>query len=121
MSSSTNLDFLSIQVTDLELSKKFYKEILNFKETKEKRPDAVVFENAAGTIFAIREPLFEIEDKMVLGLGVSLWFGVEDIEEFFKKVKDTDAKIITSLTDGPFGKMFIIKDPDGYNLTFHQI
>jgi len=121
MNNSTNLDFLSIQVRDLESSKKFYTEILDFEKTEEKRPDAVVFKDNSGAIFAIRKPMFEIKEGMTLGLGVSIWFSTKDVEELFKKVKNTDTTIIAPPTDGPFGKMFIIKDPDGYMLTFHQL
>ena len=117
----TNLDFISVQVKDLKSSSKFYTEILGFEKTEDKRPDAVVFKDDGGATFAIRKPMFEIKENMPLGLGVSLWFGVEDIEKTFLRVKNSDAQIISTPVDGPFGKMFIIKDIDGYMLTFHQL
>lgn len=50
--------------------------------------------NNSGAIFAIRKPMFEIKEGMALGLGVSLWFNVENVEELFKKVKDTKTTIV---------------------------
>lgn len=117
----TNVDFISVQVEDLETSSKFYTEILGFEKTEDKRPDAVVFKDDDGAIFAIRKPMFEINENTPLGLGVSLWFGVENIEKTFSTVKNSDVQIISPPVEGPFGKMFIIKDIDGYMLTFHQL
>ena len=117
----TNVDFISIQVKDLKSSSEFYTEIVGFEKTEDKRPDAVVFKDDGGAIFAIRKPMFEIKENMLLGLGVSIWFGVEDIEKTFISVKNSDVQIISTPVDGPFGKMFIIKDIDGYMLTFHQL
>lgn len=116
----TNLDFISLQVKELESSARFYKTILGLEETEEKRPDAVVFKDDAGAIFAIRKPLFEITEGMSLGLGVSIWFNINNLDQIFKRVKEANATIISPPVDGPFGRMFIIQDPDGYMLTFHQ-
>jgi lactoylglutathione lyase len=117
----TNVDFISIQVKDLESSSNFYTNILGFEKTEDKRPDATVFKDDKGAIFAIRKPMFEIKENMLMGLGVSIWFGVDDIEKTFTSVKNSDAQIISPLAEGPFGKMFIIKDMDGYMMTFHQL
>jgi lactoylglutathione lyase len=117
----TNLDFISVQVKDLKSSSKFYTEILGFEKTEDKRPDAIVFKDDGGAIFAIRKPMFEIKENISLGLGISIWFGVDDIKKTFNSVKNSDAQIISAPVDGPFGKMFIIKDIDGYMLTFHQL
>jgi lactoylglutathione lyase len=117
----TNVDFISVQVKDLESASKFYTEILGFEKTEDKNPDATVFKDDGGAIFAIRKPMFKITESTPLGLGVSIWFGVDDIDKTFTRVKNSDAQIISPPVDGPFGKMFIIKDMDGYMLTFHQL
>jgi catechol-2,3-dioxygenase len=43
MENPTSLDFVSFQVRDITLSKKFYHDNLGFRVEDETRPDAIVF------------------------------------------------------------------------------
>ncbi len=59
MENRTSLDFVSLQVRDISLSKKFYQDNLGFLVEDETRPDAVVSSTSMGAIFAIRKPLVD--------------------------------------------------------------
>ncbi len=113
------LDFASLQVRDLEVSKAFYTEKLGFEISEMSNPQACVFKyNQGEASFAIRTPLEPIEGKE-LGIGVALWFAVdENIEELKEKFIANGITTAGSILDTPFGRAFHVKDVDGYKLTF---
>ena len=118
---STVLDFVSLQARDLAKSKQFYHEILGFQLAEYQNPEAVVFEDAQGAIFAIRKPLTDLSKVDKLGVGASLWFGwSEAIETLHDHLQRENVKIVAQPFDTPFGKSIVITDPDGYLLTFHE-
>jgi predicted enzyme related to lactoylglutathione lyase len=119
MENRTSLDFVSLQVRDMPLSKKFYQDILGFRVEDETRPDAVVFSTGMGAIFAIRKPLADLNQVSHLGFGVGLWFYLPDVKDIFESAKKTGIRVIQPLTMGPFGEMLILADPDGYAITLH--
>lgn len=54
-----------------------------------------------------------------LGAGVVLAFAVDDVDAFFMKVTGaTNAHVESPITDSPFGRLFMVHDPDGYVLMF---
>lgn len=118
------LDFLSLQVRDITLSKKYYVEVLGFKLAKvQPQPEhAVVFENEAGASFAIRVPIGNLGASEKLGTGAMPWFAVKDVQLIFDNIKNQNGKLMQNEPQkGPFGKFFNTIDPDGYILTFHQL
>jgi predicted enzyme related to lactoylglutathione lyase len=116
---ATELNFLNIQVRDLEKSKMFYAEVLGFKVEESPNPDAVVFKSNSGAIFVIRKPMVDLEAVTSLGWGVSPWFGVDDIDSYYKEV-EFKAMIIRELQETPFVKTFVVADHDGYLITIQQ-
>ncbi|ACL16596.1 VOC family protein [Methanosphaerula palustris] len=115
----TSLDFVSLQVRDISLSKKFYHDNLGFRVEDETRPDAVVFSTGMGAIFAIRKPLVDLNQVSQVGFGIGLWFYLPDVKDIFENAKETGIRIIQPPTMGPFGEMLILADPDGYVITLH--
>lgn len=113
------LDFASLQVRDLETSRAFYTEVLGFHIADERREGAVVFKDAGGAIFAIRTPLVDLSASPKLGWGAGLWFGVGDPDALHDRALAAGALVLHPPQDGPFGRMFVLADPDGYALTFH--
>lgn len=116
---TTDLNFTSVQVRDLERSKTFYSEVLSFEMDDSPNSQAIVFKSGGGAIFAIRTPLVDLNVASKLGWGISLWFGIADIDSFFDEVS-AKTEIIRELQETPFGKTFVVADPDGYLLTFQQ-
>ena len=114
------LDFASLQVRDLDTSKEFYTNKLGF-DISVTTPDACIFSyNKGEASFAIRKPMVNLEGKE-LGVGVSLWFAIDgNMEDLAKQLALVEVKPIGAINTTPFGKTLIVKDPDGYNITFLQ-
>ncbi|MFC0776970.1 VOC family protein [Flavobacterium sp. HJSW_4] len=112
------LTFASLQVQDLATSKEFYENKLGF-EIGESNPQACIFKYSKGEAsFAIRTPL-EPLDGRELGIGVALWFAVEEnVDELKEKFEARGITTAGPLIDTPFGRAFHVKDLDGYKLTF---
>ena len=113
------LDFASLQVRDLEVSKSFYTERLGFELSEMSNPYACVFKyNKGEASFAIRTPIGNIDGKE-LGIGVSLWFAIDQkIEELQSQLTEKGVTLIGTINNTPFGKTLMVKDPDGYVITF---
>jgi predicted enzyme related to lactoylglutathione lyase len=113
------LDFVSIQVKDLEVSKDFYVNQLEFDVSAMSNPEACIFSfNKGEASFAIRKPIGNIDGKE-LGVGVSLWFAIdEEIEELEASLTRKQVTLLGPITTTPFGKTLVAKDPDGYSITF---
>lgn len=115
------LEFASLQVRDLKVSKDFYTNKLGFEESQMSNPYACVFKfKKDEASFAIRTPMENLDDKE-LGIGVQLWFAIDGtIEDFQTDLTVKGIAILGTINDTPFGKTIILKDPDGYTLTFLQ-
>ncbi|MBB6099631.1 putative enzyme related to lactoylglutathione lyase [Deinobacterium chartae] len=113
----TRLDFVSLQVRDLEVARQFYVQMLGFQEAGP-RPGAAVFQDAAGAIFAVRVPFSDTDMSAPLGVGVSLWFTVTDPDDLHARLQAQGLQV-TALQDGPFGRVFTLTDPDGYRISLH--
>ena len=113
------LEFASLQVRNLEISKIFYTDKLGFELSEMSNPAAYIFKfNKGEASFAIRTPIDNLEGKE-LGIGASLWFAIdENIEDFQTKLVDKEVAILGSINNTPFGKTLMVKDPDGYIITF---
>ncbi|QNK61664.1 VOC family protein [Pedobacter sp. PAMC26386] len=116
------LDFASLQVRDLEVSKDFYTNKLGFEVSEATNPAACVFKyNKGEASFAIRKPIGDLEGKE-LGVGASLWFAIDgNIEDLQADLLEKKVILLGPIQTTPFGKTIIAKDPDGYNITFLQV
>lgn len=112
------LTFASLQVRDLEASIAFYTNKLGF-EIDNNNPQACVFKyNKGQASFAIRTPLESLEEKE-LGIGVALWFAVDqNVDELKEQFIANGIESTGPIIETPFGRAFHVKDIDGYKLTF---
>ncbi len=113
------LEFASLQVRDLEISKEFYTQKLGFEPLNIPNSDACVFKYNKGEVsFAIRKPIGNLEGKE-LGVGTSLWFAIDGaIESLKAQFEDKGIETLGNINETPFGKTIMVKDPDGYVITF---
>ena len=115
----SNINFISLEVSDLASSTEFYSDILGFAtDNKIHQPDAVVFQNSNGAGFAIKKEAKTMRAQQT-GEGVAIWFEVDDIEKVKQKVfKKTGQK--SKIIPTPFGDKIEVIDPNGYKLTLYQ-
>lgn len=113
------LDFASLQVRNLEVSKAFYTNKLGFELSEMSNPYAYVFKyNQGEASFAIRTPIGNLDGKE-LGVGSSIWFAIDErIEELQNQLSEKGVMLLGTINHTPFGKTLMVKDPDGYIITF---
>ncbi|MDP9637769.1 putative enzyme related to lactoylglutathione lyase [Rhodococcus cercidiphylli] len=112
--------FLSLQVRDLAVSADFYESQLGLVRAPQAPPGAVVF-TTSPIPFAVRNPAPETDlDSGQPGLGVALWLVCDDAEALHENLVAAGVTIVTAPFDGPFGKTFVLRDPDGYAVTVHS-
>ncbi|MGV9770570.1 VOC family protein [Streptosporangium sp. NPDC003464] len=115
----TGPDFLALQVRDLEAAAAFFEQHLGLVRAPVTPPHAVVF--ATQPIpFAVREPLPGVDlDSGQPGIGVALWLAADDAQALHDQLAAAGVPILTAPQDGPFGRMFTFRGPEGYALTVH--
>ncbi len=112
-------DFITLQVRNLEISRRFYAEVIGFKPSPEVRPNAAAF--ATKPIgFAIRQAQIDLDAVAQLGHGVIVWFRTDDATALHAHLIAHGVPIVQGLAESPFGKTFTFRDPDGYLITVHD-
>ncbi len=111
-------DFIALQVRDLAASRQFYLEIFGFEASARCPPGAVIFKTAPIPL-ALREPLSALPEVGPLGVGMVLRIACPDADAVHDLIVARGGTILTPLADGPFGRFFVSRDPDGYAITFH--
>ncbi|MCS6758716.1 MAG: VOC family protein, partial [Candidatus Devosia euplotis] len=54
-----------------------------------------------------------------LGIGMALWVACDDADAFRDLILQRGGAALSPLSNGPFGRFFVARDPDGYVITFH--
>jgi predicted enzyme related to lactoylglutathione lyase len=111
-------DFIALQVRNLAASRKFYMEVFGFEAAAQSPPGAVVFKTEPIPL-ALRERLRPLPETGPLGVGMVLWIGCTDADALHDLIVKRGGAILGPLADGPFGRLFVAGDPDGYAITFH--
>ncbi|GAB2929085.1 VOC family protein [Nonomuraea fastidiosa] len=112
------IDFVALQVRDLDRAAEFYESRLGLKRAPSAPPGAVVFATEP-VPFAVREPLPGVELPERPGTGAVLWFAADDAQKLHDELKEAGVPIVAPPADGPFGRVFSFADPDGYVITVH--
>jgi predicted enzyme related to lactoylglutathione lyase len=111
-------DFIALQVRDLAASAQFYKDVFGFEPEKHSPPGAVVLKSQPIAL-ALREPLHPLPEAGPLGIGLALWVACDDPDKLHDLIIARGGAIHSPPMDGPFGRFFVARDPDGYAITFH--
>ena len=117
----TGLDFVSLQVRDLEASAAFYENVVGLTRAAFSPPHAVVFDTKP-IAFALRDLVagVDLDATPQPGLGAALWFHDPEAATLHNTLVAAGTPITTPPFDGPFGLTFTFTDPDGYALTIHD-
>jgi predicted enzyme related to lactoylglutathione lyase len=111
-------DFIALQVRDLAASAQFYKDVFGFEPENQSPPGAVVLKSQPIAL-ALREPLHPLPEAGPLGIGLALWVACDDADKLHDLIIARGGAILSPPVDGPFGRFFVARDPDGYAITFH--
>lgn len=114
------LDFVSIQVSDLDASAAFYERHLGM--TRRPGPPHAIVYDTTPIAFALREavPGFDPAATADPAGGVALWFHAPDAQDIHDALVADGVAIASVPIDGPFGLTFAFLDPDGYRVTLHD-
>lgn len=116
----TGPSFLALQVRDLDGAADFYESKIGLNRAPQSPPGAVVFATTP-IPFAVRNPLPGTDlDSGRPGLGVALWFACENAGDLHERLATDGVPILTEPFDGPFGRTFVFRDPEGYAVTIHE-
>ena len=115
----TGLDFLALQVRDVDAAAAFLEERLGLRRAPAAPPGAVVFATEPVPI-AVREPLPGTDlDAGRPGLGVALWLATSDAVALRDSLVAAGVEVLGPVADTPFGPTFSFVGPEGYVLTVH--
>lgn len=112
--------FISIAVTDVERSAIFYTEHLGAtRDTFEWGPESAVF---------VGWPTFALSSARRPGqpgpspetTSIQLWWRASDAQSLYQDVLAAGVTILREPFDGPFGRTFVMADPDGYRITVYE-
>jgi predicted enzyme related to lactoylglutathione lyase len=107
---------ITIEVSDLAVSKDFYENVLGFVAGEYYAPTKWQPYDFGDQYFAIRE----VDDKKPHDDFDITNFELDDVEGVWARVKDS-ADVAEPLAETPYGTYkFVVKDPDGYRLGFVQ-
>ncbi len=118
MTNISGPDFITLLVSNLEASYKFYKEKLGLPESPEKQPNAYAFATTPCAM-AIRQSPDRIKIDNP-GQGIIVWLRTSDATALHSDLKKQGVPIVEDLRKSPFGMTFSFGDPDGYIMAVHD-
>ncbi len=111
------LDFLFLEVNNLEESLAFYSELLGFevsKHTPESEPPMATLQ-AGNLKISLAQHL---ETMLKRGRGVSFFIGVADVDVYYEQLRAQGVEVHPPADEGWGGRFITVQDPDKYRLFF---
>ena len=113
-------DFISLQVRNLAASRAFYTEALGLTvDERFDTPDFVLFDTNS-IPFGLSAAGANLAEVSQPGLGVTLWIDCDAVDALHVRLQEAGAPVVRPPFDSPFGRAFIIADPDGYRITVNE-
>jgi predicted enzyme related to lactoylglutathione lyase len=113
----SGLDLLFLEVNNLEESLAFYHDLLGFeitKHTPESEPPMATLQAGALKISLAQH----LETMLKRGRGVNFFLGVDDVDEYYRLLKERGADVWPPADEGWGGRFITLQDPDKYRLFF---
>jgi|SRR5882724_2317334 len=113
----TGLEFLFLEVNNLEDSLGFYRELLGFeisKHSPESEPPLATLQ-AGGLKISLAQHL---ETMLKRGRGVSFFIGVSDVDDYYNQLRAKGVEVYPPADEGWGGRFITLQDPDKYRLFF---
>ncbi len=107
--------FISIAVSDVERSAAFYETYLAaIRDPFDFGPNAVAF--VGWPAFALNSSRPPSADMTT----IQLWWRAADADALHEQAVSGGVPILQAPFDGPFGRTFVMADPDGYRVTVYE-
>jgi predicted enzyme related to lactoylglutathione lyase len=113
----TGLEFLFLEVNNLEESLAFYHDLLGFEVSKhspEAEPPLATLQ-AGGLKISLAQHL---ETMLKRGRGVSFFIGVADVDNYYEQLRSKGVEVYPPADEGWGGRFITLLDPDKYRLFF---
>jgi uncharacterized glyoxalase superfamily protein PhnB len=113
----TGLDLLFLEVNSIEESLSFYHDLLGFeinKHTPESEPPMATLQGGSLRITLAQQ----LETMLKRGRGVTFVLGVEDVNNYYRQLKESGADVQPPVDEGWGGRFITLQDPDKYRLFF---
>lgn len=115
--SISGLDLLFIEVNNIEESLQFYSEVLGFevnKSTPDSEPPMATLQVGTLKIKLAQH----LETMLRRGRGVNFLLGVDDVDEYYRKLTERGADVNPPADEGWGGRFITLEDPDKYRFFF---
>lgn len=109
------IEHITISVNDMEKSIEFYKSVTGITVQKDLRSYGVPVVFMADSAESTKIELFGGEDGYQ-GSGLSIGFGVKDIDAEFDRVKALGYELSGIVSPNPTTKFFFVTDPNGVKI-----
>jgi predicted enzyme related to lactoylglutathione lyase len=111
--------FISITVSDIERAASFYERYLDAqRDPYDFGPTAIAF---------LGWPAFSVSSARPGQPGpnpdqtsIALWWRAADAQQLYERARQDGVTILRDPFDGPFGRQFVMADPDGYRVTVYE-
>ena len=113
----TGLEFLFLEVNNLEESVAFYRDSLGFEVSKhnpESEPPLATVQ-AGNLKISLAQHL---ETMLKRGRGVSFFVGVTDVDDYYHQLRAKGVEVYPPADEGWGGRFITLQDPDKYRLFF---
>src|ERR1044072_726633 len=113
----SGLDLLFLEVNSIEESLAFYNGVLGFeisKHTPESEPPMATLLAGALKISLAQH----LETMLKRGRGVNFFLGVDDVDEYYRQLKERGAEVWPPADEGWGGRFITLQDPDKYRPCF---
>jgi predicted enzyme related to lactoylglutathione lyase len=113
----TGLEFLFLEVNNLEESLAFYQDLLGFEVSKhnpEAEPPLATLQAGALKISLAQH----LETMLKRGRGVSFFIGVSNVDDYYDQLRSRGVEVYPPADEGWGGRFITLLDPDKYRLFF---
>jgi len=113
----TGLEFLFLEVNNLEESLAFYEGLLGFEVSRhspESEPPMATVQGGSLRISLAQH----LETMLKRGRGVSIFIGVSDVDDYYNQLRSKDVEVYEPADEGWGGRFITLQDPDKYRLFF---
>ena len=113
----TGLEFLFLEVNNLEESLAFYEGLLGFEVSRhspESEPPMATVQGGSLRISLAQH----LETMLKRGRGVSIFIGVNDVDDYYNQLRSKDVEVYPPADEGWGGRFITLQDPDKYRLFF---